>query len=227
MSNTISAHAAAVPSNQCTAPYPLLPGWWSMLIDVDRSRPVEAGAGQVAALHHDDRVGRRPARSRRSRSRPTPGNSCQRHRRAVAHDHAGVLAEGPQRQASASADPMASPSGRTCDVMTMCWWRRRSSQTRRQPPRIRSSWDSSSLSGAVAGASASGPARGATPLPRGSPGSSARSARAARRTGRSGTPVRARAAGAGARPAAGAGTAATRVSAFAVSLRAASVAIVV
>ena len=38
-SNTISPHAAAPPSNQLTAPYIALPGWWSMLMMKYRSSP--------------------------------------------------------------------------------------------------------------------------------------------------------------------------------------------
>ena len=55
-SNTISPQAAAETSNQLSAPYMVLPRWWSMLMTNPRSRPSTPGALEIAALHHDHRV---------------------------------------------------------------------------------------------------------------------------------------------------------------------------
>ena len=75
MSNTISPQAAADSSNQLIAPYIRLPAWWSMLMMKRSLEPGDAGAGQVAALHHDDRVRVRSVVSAAISMRSTPGNS--------------------------------------------------------------------------------------------------------------------------------------------------------
>ena len=74
-SNTISPHAAADSSNQFTAPYIRLPAWWSMLMMKWPSRPRDAGARQIAALHHDDRIGVGVAALRAISMRSMPGKS--------------------------------------------------------------------------------------------------------------------------------------------------------
>ena len=57
-SNTISPHAAAETSNQLSAPYMVLPRWWSMLMTNPRSRPSTPVRCEIAALHDDHRITR-------------------------------------------------------------------------------------------------------------------------------------------------------------------------
>ena len=89
-----------------------------MLMTKYLSKPFDARARQVAALHHDRRV-ELPMDGRRHLDVAHAGKRLELRRRGIGVDHlARPCRAGAARKAMATCDPMASPSGRACEVMT-------------------------------------------------------------------------------------------------------------
>ncbi len=89
------------------------------MVDVQREvslEPRDAGAGQVAALDHDQRVELRPSPSRQSRCARCPGSPANAVGGTSWLTMRTDLPIARSAAASASCDPIESPSGRACEV---------------------------------------------------------------------------------------------------------------
>src|SRR5688572_21754328 len=127
-SNTISPQAAADTSNQLSDPYIELPRWWSMLMTNPRSSPATPVRSRLPDSMTRTASPGSSTRSATSMSE-TPGNTS---RGGGAGSRLTIRTSLPRCRsayAMASADPIASPSGRMCDVITKRWRARIASAT--------------------------------------------------------------------------------------------------
>ena len=191
------------------------------MIDVDDEaalEPVDAGARRGRRTPSRSRRRRVVDLVRRPRCRDTPGNGSTERRRRSRLTTRTSLPSCRSANAIASGEPMASPSGRTCEVTHEALPR-----ANLVGDRARRSRQSSSVRHRRGRSSRRlGPARGsrAASFLRAGRGGSARCGPGARSTRRTGTRARARGAGAAAPPIWRRKNGVARSSAFAVSFRA-------
>ncbi len=129
-SNTISPHAAAPPSNQLTAPYIALPGWWSMLMTKNRSSPETPV--RASSLHSSTiTASNSPSTWLAISMSDTPGNGRSPGGAWSQLTRRTSLPSARSAYASATCDPIESPSGFRCEVIRNRCRARISSRMRR------------------------------------------------------------------------------------------------
>src|SRR5918993_4009088 len=134
-SNTISAQAAAPASNQLMAPKSELPGWWSMLITKYCSRP--STPVRFRSLHSMMMAASNsPSTRSATRIEGTPGNAINAGGAASWFTTSTCLPSARSANAIASCEPMESPSGRECELITNRWRARIASQMRAIGPAL-------------------------------------------------------------------------------------------